>query len=416
MRGVDSRRRVVVTGIGIVGPTGVGWQAFWDALLQGRSGIGRVTRFEASGYACQVAGEVRDLGYEALIDPRKLRTTTHATRLAMAAAQLALQDARVPEGLCPPEKFGVCLGTALGGLRDAEQQYGILLERGARRINPFVANAAPNHSTAAELAALAGAQGPQLTLSTGCPASLQAIAEGAELVRAGELDACLAGGTESPIIPLVFAGMARTRELSTINERPEAASRPFDAGHAGIVLSEGSCVLVLEPLEQALGRGAEPYAELLGAAVSCDAHGLFEFDKSCAAAARAAHAALERSNRNPGDIDYVAAHANASPAFDLKETLVLKKAFGERARRLAVSSIKGVLGHPFGAAGAFQTAAACLAIRYAVIPPTHNLESPADGCDLDYVACEPRPQRVRNALVTSYGYGGLNSYLVLSQL
>jgi len=412
---LQSRRRVVVTGIGIVGPTGVGWQTFWEALLEGRSGIGRVTRFEPSGYACQVAGEVRDRSYEDLVDPRKLRTTTHATQLAIAATQLALRDARVPEGVCAPEKFGVCLGTALGGLRDVEQQYGIFLERGARRINPFVANATPSHSTAAEIATLVGAQGHQITLCTGCPASSQAIARAAELVGAGELDICLAGGTESPIIPLVFAGMGRTRELSTLNDRPEAASRPFDAGHAGIVLSEGSCLLVLEPLDQAVRRGAEPYAEVLGAAVSCDANGLFEFDKSNAAAARAVHAALVRSGREPGDIDYVAAHANASPAFDLKETLVLKKAFGEHAPRLAVSSIKGVLGHPFGAAGAFQTAAACLAIRYATIPPTHNLERPADGCDLDYVASRPRAARIRNALVTGYGYGGINSYLVLSE-
>ena len=305
------------------------------------------------------------------------------------------------------------LGTALGGWREAEQQHSILLERGARRVNPFIANGTPNYAPAAEVASAAGATGAQLTFSSGCPASLQAISHAASLIASNELDICLAGGTESPLIPMVIAGMGRTQELSTLNDDPGHASCPFDRSHAGLVLSEGSCILILEELVHAERRGARLYAEILGGASSCDAAGLYAFDPSGEAGARAIFRALDRSGLSAIDIDYVCAHANSSPAFDRKETVVLKKAFGECAARLAVSSIKGVLGHPFGASGSFQVAAAALALQKQTIPPTHNLQVPDPQCDLDYVPQKPRSAPLRTALVTSYGYGGVNSYLVL---
>jgi 3-oxoacyl-[acyl-carrier-protein] synthase II len=407
-------RRVLITGIGLLGPTGNGHEVFWRSLLDGCSGIRRITRFDPTSYACQVGGEVRDRSYEELIEPRKLRTTTHVTQLALAAAELALRDARLPAGWYEPELLGVNVGTALGGWRDAEQQHSILMERGARRVNPFVANGTPNHASGAEVASATGAKGPQLTFSNGCPASLQAIAHGAALVASGELDACLAGGAESPLTPMVIAGMGRTQELSTLNDDPEHASRPFDQGHCGIVLSEGSCFLILETPEQAARRGVAPYAEVLASAASCDANGLFSFDPTGETGARAIHRALRQSGLEATDIDYVCAHANSSPGFDHKETLVVKRAFGESAARLPISSIKAVLGHPFGAAGAFQAAATALAIRHQLIPPTHNLTVPDPECDLDYVPGAPRPADIRHALITSYGYGGLNTYLILA--
>ncbi len=408
-------RRAVISGIGLIGPTGIGLPTFWEALLLGRSGIGRISRFDPTSYSCQIGGEIRDRGYEELLEPRKLRTTTHVTQLAMAAVTMAMRDAALRPGAYEPHLIGVSMGTALGGWREAEQQHSILTERGARRVNPFIANGTPNHTAAAEVAGMIGAQGPQFTFSSGCTSSLQAIAQGAAMIISGELSVCITGGAESPLIPMVIAGMSRTLELSMRNDDPEHASCPFDREHSGLVLSEGSCVLIVEEAEHAMHRGIQPYAEILGSASSCDGVGVYGFDSSGAPGARAIHQALQRSSLSAVDIDYVCAHANSSPAFDCKETIVLKKAFGECAARLPVSSIKGVLGHPFGASGAFQVAASVLAMRNHLIPPTHNLRSPDPECDLDYVPREARPARVQNALVTSYGYGGVNSYLLLAQ-
>lgn len=407
-------RRVVITGIGLIGPTGNGLSTFWQSLLEGRSGLGRITRFDPTSYACQVGGEVQDTSYEALLEPRKLRTTTHVTQMALAATELALCDARLGSDHYAPDLTGVCLGTALGGWREAEQQHSILLERGVRRVNPFIANGTPNHVPGAEIAGAVAAQGPQLTFSTGCPASLQAITHGASLVAAGDIDVCLAGGAESPLIPMVVAGMGRTQELSTLNDDPPTASRPFDRSHAGLVLSEGSCLVVLEAEEHARRRGAVPYARVLAGVTSADGNGLYDFAPSGEPGARAIHRLLERAALTALDVDYICAHANSSPAFDRKETLVIKRAFGECAGRLPVSSIKGVVGHPFGASGAFQVAATAMAIRQQLVPPTHNLKEPDPECDLDYVPGTPRAAQIRRALVTSYGYGGLNSYLLLA--
>ncbi len=406
-------RPVVITGIGVIGPTGNGISVFWQSLLDGRSGVGRITRFDPTAYACKIGGEIRDCSYEALLDPRKLRTTTHVTQLALAATELALRDARLATDHYAPDLIGVCIGTALGGWREAEQQHSILLERGVRRVNPFIANGTPNHACGAEVASAVASQGPQMTFSTGCPASLQAITHGAALVASGEIDVCLAGGTESPLIPMVIAGMGRTQELSTLNEDPATASRPFDRDHAGLVLSEGSCILVLEAEEHLARRGVSPYARVLAGTTSSDGNGLYDFAPSGEPGARAIHRLLERLKLTALDVDYVCAHANSSPAFDRKETVVIKRAFGECAARIPVSSIKGVLGHPFGASGAFQVAAAAMTIRQQLIPPTHNLKEPDPECDLDYVPSTARAAQIRRALVSSYGYGGLNSYLLL---
>jgi 3-oxoacyl-[acyl-carrier-protein] synthase II len=408
-------RQVVITGIGLVAPTGMGAASFWQSLIEGRSGIGPITRFDPGPYQCQIAGEVRDRSYEELLDPRQLRTTTHATQLGLAAAELALRDARLSPTYYDPALIGVSIGTAIGGWRDLAQQHAILLERGARRVNPFIANGTPNHTTGIELAGAFGACGGHFTFSCGCPSSLQAIGHAATLVATEDLDVCLAGGTESPLTPMIFAGMGRTQELCTLNDDPEHASRPFDRAHAGIVLSEGACILVLEAAECAARRGVAPYAEVLGHSSSCDAKGLYNFDPSGETGARAIHRLLQRTGVPATEIDYVCSHANSSPAFDRKDTVVIKKAFGEFAARLPVSSIKAVLGHLFGASGAFQVAATALAIRNQTIPPTHNLEVPDPECDLDYVPRQARAAHIRNALVTSYGYGGVNSYLLVTE-
>ena len=407
-------RPVVITGVGVVSPIGTGLENFWDSLLSGRSGIGRISRFDPTSYACQIGAEVRDRGYEEWLNPRSLRTTTHATQLALGAAHLACVDARLPRGAYAPAATSVTVGTALGGWREGEQQYGILLERGARRVNPFIANGAPNHNPGVEVASAIGAQGPHVTFSNGCSSSLQAIGYGALLVSNGEADLCVAGGVESPLTPVVVASMARTQELSTRNDEPGGASRPFDREHSGIVLGEGSCFVLIESAQRAAERGATRYAEVLGFASSCDAQGVYNFDPSGEPAARAIHRLLTTNGLDPTDIDYVCAHANSSPKFDRKEAIVLRKAFGECAARLPVSSIKGVLGHPLGASGAFQVAASCQTLRHQLIVPTHNLITPDPECDLHFVAEQPRAARVRRILVTSYGYGGVNGCLLLA--
>lgn len=404
---------IVITGIGLVSPAGDNADDFWAALVGGRPGICRITSFDPTPYSCQIGGEIHDAAFKHALAPRKLRTTTRITQLLLAAAARAVEDARLTPGSYPAETTGVSIGTALGGWRDGEQQLGVLNERGAHRVNPFVSNGAPNHVAALEVANLIDAQGTHATFSVGCSASSQAIGYAASLIRSGELDVCVAGGAEAPLTPLIFAGLARSMELSTRNDDPARASCPFDVQHAGIVLSEGSCLFVLERADRATARGATAYGTVESFATSCDAKGLFATDESGAIGARALQRALSLAGLELGDIDYVCSHANSSPMFDRKETIVIKRAFGEHAHHVPISSIKAVIGHPFGVSGAFQAAATLLAMQHSVIPPTHNLHNPDPLCDLDYVPLEARSATIRRALVTSYGYGGVNAYLIL---
>jgi len=406
-----TERRVVITGIGLVSPCGNDLETLWHALLAGRSGIRRISRFDASAFACKVAGEVDDATLATLVDPGMMRSTSHATQLGVAAVLRALQAAAI----AGEDQSGLALlvGSAIAGLKSTEQQFGVLYERGAKRVNPFIANSSLPFATAGELAAHAGARGYTATITTGCTASTQALALGRLLIASGETDLVLAGGTESPLALTVFASMGRTMELARDDSDPARACRPFDRRHAGMVLSEGACFLILEERERARARGARVYAEVLGGASSCDAQGLFRSDPSGATGGATVSRLLAALGLAPHHVSWLCAHANASPLFDRKETAVAKAAFGEWAARIPVSSIKAILGHPFGAAGAFQAAAACLALQHQIIPPTHFLEEPDEGCDLDYVPNAPRPAVVEHVLISSYGYGGVNSYLLL---
>lgn len=407
-------RRVVITGMGFVSPCGSSLEEFWGALIEGRSGIQRLEWADPGVFTCQVGGLVPPAQYAELVDPRLVRTTSQASQLGLAAVTLAMRSANLDaHAWSDPGRVALLLGTAIGGLRTTEQQFAILFERGARRVNPFLANGSLPFATAAELASLANARGFQLTITTGCTASTQAIALGQQLVANGEADVVVAGGAEAPLALTVFASMGRTMELARDSSDPARASRPFDRAHSGMVLSEGACVVILEPREQALARGARIYAEVLGGASSCDARGLFHTDPTGETGGHTIRTLLQRCGLEPRHVHWLCAHANASPAFDSKETRVAKAAFGEWAARLPISSIKAVLGHPFGASGAFQTVAACLAFHHQQIPPTHFLEQPADDCDLDYVPHTPRAATLEHVLLSSYGYGGANSYLLL---
>ncbi len=405
------QRRVVITGIGLVSPCGNDPDTLWQAVLEGRSGVRRITRFDPAGYACSVAGEIDDAVVAALIDPALLRTASHATQLGVAALSL-LKRHQEPAGVAP-ERIALLVGSAIAGLKNTEQQFGILYERGARRVNPFVANSSLPLASAGELAAAAGARGYTTAITSGCTASTQALALGRMLIASGDVDLVLAGGTESPLALTVFASMGRTMELARDDSDPPRACRPFDRRHNGMVLSEGACFLVLEEREHARARGAHIYAEVLGGASSCDAQGLFRSEASGATAGATIRALLANQGLEAKHVSWLCAHANASPLFDRKETAVAKAAFGEWAARIPVSSIKAILGHPFGASGAFQTAVACLALRHQIIPPTHHLKEPAEGCDLDYVPLTPRPATLEHVLISSYGYGGMNSFLLV---
>lgn len=406
-------RKVVITGIGFVSPCGSSLEAFWSALVEGRSGLRIIDRFDPSPFACRVGGQVDDEELQSL-DPRYFRIVSHATQLGLLAIRRALNDAGLsPDSWEDPNAVALLVGTAVAGLRAGEQQFAVLLERGARRVNPFLANGSLPFATAAEMAASARAQGPQLTITTGCTASTQAIALGQRLVAAGDAEVVIAGGAESPLTVFVFASMGRTMELARETANPARASRPFDRNHNGIVLSEGACMVVLEDHNRARARGARVYAEVLGGTSSCDARGLFHTDPTGETGANSIRALLRQRGLTPANVQWLCAHANSSPVFDSKETKVAKAAFGEWAAKVPVSSIKAVLGHPFGASGAFQTAAACLAFRHQRIPPTHFLEHPAEDCDLDYVPNVARAALLEHILVSSYGYGGANAYLLL---
>jgi 3-oxoacyl-[acyl-carrier-protein] synthase II len=409
------RRRVFVTGIGIVAPTGVGKDRFWEAILQGRSMIGPVTRFDASTYPCRIAGEVCDSDYLDLVHPKRLRRMPLISRFAVAATRVALEDASLSTKWVHPDRVGVVLGTSLGAVKEGVEQTILLHERGISRVNPFLALSAYNHSTAGEVAIESGAQGVNLTQTVGCPSGLCAAGLAADLIRQGRLDICITGGAEAPIAPIIFASMCQARELSTMSDNPTKASRPFDKSHNGIVLSEGSCILIMESEEHARRRGARLYAQVEGYAVGSEAHEMYGIEPTGESAVRTLSLALHDAHCLPEGIDYISAHGNSCPRWDRKETFILKKALGALAYDIPTSSIKGAIGHNFGAAGAFQVASVALAFESNLLPPTANFEEPDPECNLDYIPGQARPKRAEVALISNFGYGGVNAFMLLRQ-
>lgn len=406
-------RRVVITGLGLVSPLGIGKEPFWQSLVEGRSGIRRLTRFDPTGYTCQIAGEIPDDSYKDLIDAKRLRRMTNVAQLAVASAHMALADAGLSPAWPNPYTVGVIVGTSLGSFKEGLEQQSILLERGASRINPFLTVGLHINAISAEVAITARAQGLAFTVAGGCASSLCAIGVATDMIRSGTLDVCLTGGAESPLIPLAFAGLCRTQELSTLNESPEQASCPFDQAHNGLVVSEGSCILVLEEYARAHRRGAQIYGEILGHAMGCEAYEAFGLEPSGDNAVFTLQEALARASVAPVEIEWVNAHGSSCPNWDRKETRVLKKALGEVAYSIPISATKSVTGHSFGAAASFQVASAVLAMQHGLLPPTINLRLPDPECDLDYVPNQARPLEPRTCLINSFAYGGINSFLVL---
>jgi 3-oxoacyl-[acyl-carrier-protein] synthase II len=404
-----TRRRVVMTGIGLVTPLGTGIEENWTKLVAGRSGIGPITRFDASVVPARVAGEVRDFAPERFIEHRDVKKMDVFIQYAVGAAQMAVEDAGLKLPLERPERTGVIVGVGIGGLASLEASYEFFAERNIRRVSPFfIPRLIPNMASG-QIAMRFGARGPNYATTSACASGAHAIGESLVLIRDGRQDVMLAGGAEAPVCLLAVGGFSAMRALATgFNDAPERASRPFDAAREGFVIAEGAAVVVLEALEHARARGARVYAEVAGYGANCDAYHITQPAPEGIGAAECMALALHDAGLTPADVGYVNAHGTGTPFNDVAETQAVKRAFGEHAARLAVSSTKSMTGHSLGASGTIEAAYTALALARGVVPPTINLDEPDPACDLDYVPNAARPLRAEAALSNSFGFGGTN--------
>jgi beta-ketoacyl-acyl-carrier-protein synthase II len=408
--------RVVITGMGVVSVVGTGLQAYWEALKAGKSGIRRITQFDASKFPCQIAGEVPDFVVENFMDRKEARRVPRSAQFGFAAAKLAMEDAGLPTPLPEPERSGVAFGTAMGGLDRASEGIEILRSQGYDRLNPFVVPTSLVNTTAYLVSQGFQALGPTTTIGTACATGTQAIGEGLEMIRRGAADVVIAGGTEGLIADFAIGGFCAMRALPTsYNDCPEKASRPFDKDREGFIYSEGAAVIVLESLEHAQARGARIYAELAGQASSSDGFHMAQPDPAAAGPARAMKWAIADAGLAPADVDYINAHGTSTPLNDLTETRAIKAVFGKHAYKVAISSIKSMLGHAMGASGALEAIACAMTIYEGVIAPTINYTTPDPELDLDYVPNVARKAEVKVALSNSFGLGGQNACVVLKK-
>ena len=406
-------RQVVITGLGAVTPIGIGRDAFWQGLLAARSGVRPIVEFDASSYPTRFAATIPDFDPLQYLERKEMRHMDRFTQLGMAAAQLAWDDAGITQ--VDAERSGVMVGTGIGGMGTLVNQLEVLNERGPSRVSPFFIPMMIGNILAGHIAIRFNLQGPNVTAVTACASSGHALGDALHAIQSGEADLVLAGGTESVILPIAFAGFCSMRALSTRNDDYEHASRPFDRDRDGFVIGEGAGFLVLESLEHARSRHAHVYAELVGFGRSADAFHIVEPHPEGTGAVLAMQRGLQDAGVSPADVDYINAHGTSTPLGDLAETIAIKRVFGEQAYRVAISSTKSMTGHLLGAAGAVEAIATVLAIRHQIIPPTANLVHPDPACDLDYVPLEPRAQPVRVAMSNAFGFGGHNATLVFRQ-
>jgi 3-oxoacyl-[acyl-carrier-protein] synthase II len=409
----NGRRRVVITGMGVVSPLGNDVETSWENLVAGRSGAGPITQFDPTGFAVTFACEATGFDPLEYIDRKQTRRMDRFAHLIVAAARQAERDSGLDVS-AEPERIGVSVGTGIGGLRSFQDCYDELKERGPDRVNPFsIPEIIPNMG-AAWVSMELGTRGPLAAECTACAASNMAIGDGLDAIRLGRADTMLCGGTEAPVAKVGIAGFSAMRALSRRNDDPERASRPFDADRDGFVMGEAGAMLVLEDLEHARARGAKIYAEMAGYGASSDAKHVTEPDPTGANPARAMQMAFADAGIGPDDIGYINAHGTSTPLGDAAETTVIKLALGEeKARKVAISSTKGATGHCLGAAGALEAIFATLAIQRGVLPPTINYETPDPACDLDYIPNEAREAEIDVAVSNSFGFGGHNACVVV---
>ena len=401
----------------MVSPIGNNVTDFWDALVSGKNGIGTVTRFNTEGLACTVGAEVKDLDMDKYMDPKEQKRNDRYTRYAVAASKMAMEDAGLKVGDVEPSRFGVIIGSGIGGMETIEQQSATLVEKGPRRVSPFMIPMLISNMASGVVAIDMKAQAVNYGIVSACASGSHALGEALRHIRSGHADVMLAGGAEAAITRLGYAGFCNMKALTTkYNDTPETACRPFDATRDGFIMGEGSGVLVLETYERAMARGARIYAELCGYGASCDAYHITSPAPDGSGLAICMAQALADAGINANEVDYINAHGTSTPYNDKFETAAIKRVFGDHARKLAISSTKSMTGHLLGAAGAVEAAAACLAITHGIIPPTINYQNPDPECDLDYVPNVARKAEVKVAVSDNLGFGGHNAALVFKKI
>ncbi len=409
------KRRVVITGMGVVSPIGIGKEAFWDSLKNGRSGVGLLTFFDTTDYPSKIDAEVKGFQPELYIDKKNIRRMDRFTQFSYAAADMAIRDAGLDKAKLDPDRVGVIVGSGIGGLSTIEEEHIVLRDKGARRVSPFliprlIANIAPG-----EIAIRWGFTGPNYAVSSACATSNHAIGDSLRMLRYGDADVIVAGGSEAAITPLGFAGFCSARTLSTRNDAPEKASRPFDKNRDGFIMGEGAGIGILETLDHAQARGAKIYAELAGYGATDDAYHITAPNPEGTSAVKAMQRALADGDVKPEQVQYVNAHGTSTALNDKTETKALKLVFGEHAKKLAISSTKSMTGHLLGAAGVVELIATILCMENSLAHPTINYETPDPECDLDYIPNKARPMKIDVALSNSLGFGGHNAVLVVKK-
>ncbi len=409
-----NQRRVVVTGMGVLSPVGNTLDSFWNNLINGVSGIAPIKAFDTEEYACRFGGEVDEFEPETFLkQPKDAKRSDRYAQLALAASKQALDDSGIDLTTIDPYRFGVMVGSGIGGLATLEAQHANLLEKGPRKVSPLTIPMMIANIASGQISMEYGLSGPNMSIVTACATANNSIGEAWRIIKFGDADYFLAGGSEASITPMGLSGFGKMRALSTRNDDPQAASRPFDSGRDGFVMSEGAGVLVLEELEAAKKRGARIYCELAGYGVSADAYHLTSPQPEGHGASRCMDMALQHAGLNADEVGYINAHGTSTPVGDVCETLAIKRSFGDHARNVMVSSTKSMTGHLLGAAGGIEFAASALAIQNGVIPPTINLHDPDPECDLDYVPNEAREANIDVAVSNSFGFGGHNASVVL---
>jgi 3-oxoacyl-[acyl-carrier-protein] synthase II len=409
------KRRVVVSGIGMVSPLGIGNEPTWRGLLEGRSGIDRITKFDPADFPCQIAGEVRGFVPEQWIEKKEVKKSDTFIHYAIAAAQMAVDDSGLDTSSCDTERMGVVIGSGIGGLPLIEEMHRKMLDKGPGRISPFFIPGLIVNLAAGHISIRFTCKGPSSAPATACATGAHAIGDAYKIIQRDEADVMFAGGTEAVITPLAVGGFAAMRALSTRNDDPQHASRPWDLNRDGFVMGEGAGILLLEERERAIRRGANIYCELTGYGMSSDAYHITSPAEDGSGMINVMRRALKDAGLQPEDIDYINAHGTSTPLGDKAETVAIKGVFGDHAYKLAVSSTKSMTGHLLGAAGGFEAAVAAMVVKEDILPPTINHETPDPDCDLDYVPNQARRKEVRHVLSNSFGFGGTNATLVFSK-
>jgi len=408
-------RRVVITGIGLVSSLGIGTAATWQALLAGTSGVTRVTRFDITSYAAQIAAEVKGFDPLDFVEKKDVKKMDVFIQYALAASQFAMDDSglRITPENAPD--VGVYIGSGIGGFQTIEREHSALLAGGPRKISPFFIPSAIINLASGQVSIRFGAKGPNLASCTACSASAHAIGDSFEIIRRGDAEVMITGGSEAAITPMSLGGFAALRALSTRNDEPHKASRPFDKDRDGFVIGEGAGTLILEELGHATRRGARIYAEIVGYGMSGDAYHITAPSEDGEGGVRVMRMAVRKAGIQPDQVDYINAHGTSTPYNDKLETLAIKRLFGDHARKLAISSTKSMTGHLLGGAGGLEAGISALAVHHQIAPPTINLDQPDPECDLDYVPCTSRPMPITYALSNSFGFGGTNAALLFKK-